>query len=725
MTGRFTYETDGAAIYRQSFAMIRQETDLTRFTPEQEQVAVRIIHAAGDTDIAEQIEFSAGAVQAARQALAAGAPIFTDVNMVASGVTRKRLPANNDVLCLIKEPQAVKLAAQLGTTRSAAAVELWLPQLAGAVVAIGNAPTALFHLLNILAADPAAPRPACIIGMPVGFVGAAESKAALAASAKELGIEYITVHGRRGGSAMTCAAINAVATAFEIMPETKQEQNPSKTGKLLGVGVGPGDPDLVTLAAVKAIQSADVVAYHSKKGHASTARQIVAQFLRSDQIEEQLEYPVTVEPVAAPASYEQLLAEFYQDATAKLAAHLQAGKTVALLALGDPMLYSSHQHLHRELAQIAPTEIIPGISSVTAAADVLGQPLAEGEETLTILPGTLPEDQLAAKLSTTDAAVIMKLGRTFSKVKAALKAAGKADRAYIVSRIGLPGQKVIPVLEADPQQIPYFAVAVVPSTQGQNPAGVEPGQGEVVVVGLGPGPQRWQTPEATAALQLATDIVGYSTYVNRVPDRPGQTKHLSDNRVEAQRADFALELAKQGRRVAVVSSGDAGVFAMAAAVLEQANTAEFRDVPVRIVPGMTAAQAVASRVGAPLGHDFGMISLSQYLKPWAQIEKRLQALLAADMAFACYNPASKTRRDAVVRLKELALQYRDPATPVIVARAVGTAAENVQVVPLHQFDPEQVDMQTMVIMGASNTQSYAGADGVRVFTARHYNLPKE
>lgn len=211
------YLTDGNEIYRHSFRIIREESDLERFSPDQAQVAVRMIHAAGQTDLADDIEFSEGFVPAARAALQAGRPILTDVNMVASGVTRKRLPADNEVICLLKDPRTPALAAELGTTRSAAAVELWAPVLEGAVVAIGNAPTALFHLLNWLAEDPSRPRPAAIIGIPVGFVGAAESKAALAMAADDLGVEFVTVHGRRGGSAITCAAINAVATEKEIL----------------------------------------------------------------------------------------------------------------------------------------------------------------------------------------------------------------------------------------------------------------------------------------------------------------------------------------------------------------------------------------------------------------------------------------------------------------------------------------------------------------------------
>ena len=213
----YSYITDGNEIYRRSFAMIREESDLGRFDAAQAQVAVRMIHAAGQTDLASDIEFSAGVVPAARAALSAGRPILCDVNMVASGVTRRRLPADNQVLCLLKDPRVPELAARLGTTRTAAAVELLGEHLEGSVVAVGNAPTALFHLLKWLSDDPARPRPAAVLGIPVGFVGAAESKAALASDAQALGIEFVTVHGRRGGSAITCAAINALATEQEIM----------------------------------------------------------------------------------------------------------------------------------------------------------------------------------------------------------------------------------------------------------------------------------------------------------------------------------------------------------------------------------------------------------------------------------------------------------------------------------------------------------------------------
>ncbi|MFF4587615.1 precorrin-8X methylmutase [Streptomyces sp. NPDC001388] len=207
----YDYEKDGAAIYRQSFATIRAEADLTGLPADVAQVAVRMIHACGMVDLVQDLAYTPGVVARAREALRGGAPILTDVQMVASGVTRGRLPAGNDVVCTLSDPAVPGLAAELGTTRSAAALELWRDRLAGAVVAVGNAPTALFRLLEMIEAG--APRPAAVIGVPVGFVGAAESKEALAAGRS--GLEYLVVRGRRGGSAIAAAALNAIASEEE------------------------------------------------------------------------------------------------------------------------------------------------------------------------------------------------------------------------------------------------------------------------------------------------------------------------------------------------------------------------------------------------------------------------------------------------------------------------------------------------------------------------------
>ena len=203
------YVRDGAEIYRQSFAIIRREADLARFAGPEERVAVRIIHACGMVEAAADLFFSPGAAQAAREALQGGAPIFCDARMVAEGVTHARLPARNEVVCTLADPATHALADKLGTTRTAVAIDLWLPRLEGAVVAIGNAPTALFRLLELIGAG--APRPAAIVGMPVGFVGAAESKEALIAS----GLPAIVMRGRKGGSAMAAAAVNALASEAE------------------------------------------------------------------------------------------------------------------------------------------------------------------------------------------------------------------------------------------------------------------------------------------------------------------------------------------------------------------------------------------------------------------------------------------------------------------------------------------------------------------------------
>ena len=206
MSKAYDYIQDGAAIYERSFAIIRAEADLTRFSGAAERIVVRMIHACGMTDLPRDVEMSAGFAEVAQAALRSGAPILCDAKMVANGVPRARLPANNEVLCTLDDPQVPALAAQMGTTRSAAAMELWKPRLAGSVVVIGNAPTSLFRLLEML--DAGAPQPAAVIGIPVGFVGAAESKDALA---KDGRVPFVVVHGRRGGSAMAAAAVNALA----------------------------------------------------------------------------------------------------------------------------------------------------------------------------------------------------------------------------------------------------------------------------------------------------------------------------------------------------------------------------------------------------------------------------------------------------------------------------------------------------------------------------------
>ncbi|MEV6342424.1 precorrin-2 C(20)-methyltransferase [Actinoplanes sp. NPDC051851] len=496
------------------------------------------------------------------------------------------------------------------------------------------------------------------------------------------------------------------------------------TGRLYGVGLGPGDPELITLKAARLIEAADVVAYHAARHGRSNARAIAAGHLSEGQIEEALIYPVTTETTDHPGGYQGAIDEFYEQSAARLAAHLDAGRDVVVLAEGDPFFYGSYMHMHKRLADRYETTVVPGVTSVSAASAVLGRPLMERDEVLTVLPGTLPPAELAARLAATDSAAVMKLGRTFSGVRDALAEAGRLDDAWYVERATMSSERTGRLADVDPATVPYFSMALLPSPAAAAfgaPAPEPAAEGGVTVVGLGPGAGEWLTPEAKAAVAAADDVIGYGPYVDRVPANPRQRKHPSDNRVEAERAAFALDLAKRGRRVVVVSSGDPGVFAMAAAVLEVAEDPQWKDVPVRIVPGLTAAQAVASRAGAPLGHDFCILSLSDRLKPWPVIEKRLIAAAGADLVIAIYNPASKTRREQLVRAREVLLAHRAGQTPVIVGRDVGGPQESLRVTTLAELDPATVDMRCLLIIGSSQTRAVQRADGSTfVYTPRNY-----
>lgn len=234
-------------------------------------------------------------------------------------------------------------------------------------------------------------------------------------------------------------------------------------------------------------------------------------------------------------------------------------------------------------------------------------------------------------------------------------------------------------------------------------------RGSLIVVGLGPGDKNLITPEVSAALDAATDLVGYATYVARVQERPGLTRHVSDNREEIDRARHALTLAAEGRRVVVVSSGDPGVFAMAAAVFEAIDEGDpaWRSLDIGVLPGISAMLSAAARVGAPLGHDFCAINLSDNLKPWGLVEKRLALAAEADFVITLYNPVSKARPWQLGRAFEILRTVRAPETPVIFATAVSDARERIDTVPLGEAVAERADMRTLVIVGSSRTRTIA------------------
>ncbi|MEV8377930.1 precorrin-2 C(20)-methyltransferase [Kribbella sp. NPDC056861] len=495
------------------------------------------------------------------------------------------------------------------------------------------------------------------------------------------------------------------------------------TGRLWGVGLGPGDPELVTVKAARLIGEADVVAYHAARHGRSIARSVAAPYLREGQLEELLRYPLTTETTDHPGGYQGAMDDFYAECAARLAAHLDAGRNVVVLAEGDPLFYGSYMHMHKRLTDRYDCEVVPGVTSVSAAAAVLGRPLCERDEILTILPGTLPPDVLAERLRTTDAAAVMKLGRTFTGVREAFEQSGRAEEAWYVERATTDAQRTAPLKDVDPDTVPYFSLALLPSPiNNPLPAAerIKTTEGSVTVVGLGPAGPEWMTPQVRAAIAEADDLIGYGPYVDRLPDRARQRKHASDNKVESERAAFALDLARKGSRVVVVSSGDPGVFAMASAVTEVAAEPEYADIAVTVLPGMTAAQAVASRVGAPLGHDYCVLSLSDRLKPWEVIAARLTAAAAADLAIAIYNPASKSRTWQVGATRDLLLEHRAPTTPVVIGRDVGGLNESITVTTLAELDPAQVDMRCLLLIGSSQTRTADRDGGQLVFTPRRY-----
>jgi precorrin-2 C20-methyltransferase/precorrin-3B C17-methyltransferase len=496
---------------------------------------------------------------------------------------------------------------------------------------------------------------------------------------------------------------------------------PVTTGRLVGVGVGPGDPELVTIKAQRAIAAAHVVAFPAKRRGSSIARHAAGPWLVPGQEELALIYPVTTGATDHPDGYDGALRDFYDASAQQIAARLDSGKDVAVLCEGDPFFYGSFMYLHERLAPRYATEVIPGVTAFSAAAAAAGTPLVKRDDVFTVLPGTLPPEVLAARLEDTDAAVIMKLGRRFDGVRAAAELAGVAGRGVYVERASTDEQRVAALGDVG-GEVPYMSLVLIPTARDR-PAPREQQGGSLAVVGLGPAGLQWLTPEASAALAAADVLVGYAPYLDRVPHRAGQRRHASDNRVELDRARHALELAAAGADVAVVSSGDPGVFAMASAVLEafEAANGEFAGVDVNIVPGLSAMQAAAARVGAPLGHDFAVISLSDQLKPWEVIERRLAAAGSADLALALYNPASRTRREQLERAREVLLRHRRPDCVVVVARDVGGPAEDVTVSTLDGFDAEIVDMRTLLVVGSSTTRVIRTAAGrTHVYTPRSY-----
>lgn len=518
------------------------------------------------------------------------------------------------------------------------------------------------------------------------------------------------------------------------------------TGHLYGLGVGPGDPELITLKALRHLQAAPVVAYYAAPNRAGNALTTVLPYLRPEQIRLPLIYPVTGPKPEPPYDYEGEMRAFYDRSAARLAEYLDAGQDVAVLCEGDPFFYGSFMYLHDRLAGRYPTVVVPGVCSILAAAAAAGTPLVYRDQQFQVIAATLPEETLLARLQGVESAAIMKLGSHFAKVKRVLERLGLAGRARYVERASMSGERVCRLDEVKPEAVPYFSLILIPGepwqgacpdnetvedcsrvgnavahqtlgyamhtpldVAGQRPA-LQPAlqTGRLAVLGLGPGAPELMAPAVRDELERAQDIIGYGPYLELAgPLRPDQRVLGSDNREELARARLALELAAQGRRVAVVSSGDAGVFGMAAAVfevLEESADPAWQQVELRVLPGISAAQAVAARAGAPLGHDFCVLSLSDNLKPWSVIARRLEHAALADLAIALYNPRSKARPHQFAEALQILRTHRRPQTPVVIGRNIGRRQESLAVTTLAELDPETVDMRTLVIIGSSHTR---------------------
>lgn len=521
------------------------------------------------------------------------------------------------------------------------------------------------------------------------------------------------------------------------------------SGRFYGVGIGPGDPELITLKAARLIAEADVIAYHAGTGKQSMARSIAADLIREGVLEEELRYPVTTGMTDHPRGYYGALADFYDECSERLEAHLAAGRTVVVLAVGDPLFFGSFMYVHDRLSPRYPTEVVPGITSLSAATAAVATGLCRHEDTLTVLPGTLAVPELARRLADTDAAIIMKLGRTFAGVREALRQAGMLERAVYVERASGAGELVLPAAEVEEGRVPYMSLVVVPGEGLRDDAagraadfaritaedeaglpsrlgGERPRTsgneevGTVHVVGLGPGPDRWLTPEASEVLASVDHVVGYGPYIARVPQREGLTRHASGNSVELDRGRLALDLAREGESVALVSGGDAGVFGMATALFESREAAVvddpgFAEVPIQVVPGVTAAHAASALVGAVLGGDHALVNLSDNLKPWKVLADRLTAMATRDVSIALYNPRSRSRPDTLGEARDLLVDAVGPERVVVVARHVGRNEESVVVTSLSELDVAAVDMGCLVVIGASTTRV---TDDGRVWTPR-------
>jgi precorrin-2 C20-methyltransferase/precorrin-3B C17-methyltransferase len=496
-------------------------------------------------------------------------------------------------------------------------------------------------------------------------------------------------------------------------------------GRFRAVGVGPGDPELLTVKAVNAVRSAQLLYHAGPEPDRGRAWEIIRHLVVPGQ---EVRTLLTASMRAASAQEDRAA---YRSAVERIAAECRAGREVVLVTEGDPTVYSTASYVWQLLEELYPdvaVEVVPGVCSMTAAAAQLRWPLAQRDEMLAVLPGSYRAAELADVLEDFENVCLLKAPQALSAASELL--AGRADCAAVyIENVGTAAEWSTHDLSDACGRQQYFALVLVRRTQDQASRGREPPEeaasppgahapgspGRLWVVGLGPGDARLLTPQAEGALRAAEIIVGYGAYLEALkPLGLGGELRASPIGAEAERASLALQLAASGKRVALVSSGDAGVYGMASLVLETAE--QLPGIEVEVVPGVTAALSAAALLGAPLGHDFACISLSDLLTPWPVIERRLDAAGRGDFVVALYNPLSRRRTWQLPRARELLLQHRAAATPVgLVDRAYRPGAR-VWLTTLGELDGAGVGMETVLLVGNSQTRVFNG----RLVTPRGY-----
>lgn len=484
---------------------------------------------------------------------------------------------------------------------------------------------------------------------------------------------------------------------------------------LHAIGVGPGDPDLLTIKAVNLIRQAQAI-YHAGPGdRQGRALRVIQSRLKPEQsvrtILTRSMNEVTEEGQAA-----------YRQGVEQMAADCRNGRRVVFITEGDPSLYSTAVVVRQMLAELAPDvviEFVPGVSSMTAAAAYIGWPLARKEELLAIVPGGYYQSRLRELIETFPNVCLFKAARIMPMLANVLSDFGRQRQAVYVENLGTPQQWITYDLAAAVERRNYFSLVLIRNTASQEKSTSNGGEwasaGKVSVVGLGPGDPELLTRRALSVLQKADVVIGYEGYLRQLAV-PGLRAYLEGSPIgaETQRATRAIELAGSGKRVALVSSGDAGVYGMASLLLETATTSV--DLEIEIIPGVTAATAAAALLGAPLGHDFACISLSDLLTSWETIESRIAAVGQGDFVLAIYNPLSAQRSWQLPRAKEILLRHRSPDTPVGLVDRAYRPGMRTWITTLENLSVDGIGMETIILVGNNQTRIING----RMVTPRGY-----